>query len=201
MSSSSSPDKPNRLVVALGIATIVLFSANLLSMISQRVWPKLQSLSGVSEQEQVDEATPLTEHRIWTYKRQESPRVYTLQTIKRKKKCYRRHDHSAVTDFDFDFDFDIDSDVDFEEDLESDMNRLERDIEREMQRLNSELSTAKEDVERSVVRLRLNGDRDVLVEERKLDLSELEEKIQGITREFEIRVREHEEAARQGRKQ
>jgi hypothetical protein len=77
------------------------------------------------------------------------------------------------------------------------MNRLEREIEQEMERLNSELSDNRTDLEQAVrLKLRLNRDNSVLVERQKVNLEKLEARISDITREFEVRVKEHEAAAR-----
>jgi hypothetical protein len=182
---STKSDRPNRLVVALGIATIVLFSANLLSMISQRVWPKLQDLSIFGNQDRIEEVSPEMERRIEIYRRDSGPSVYTFQHSSKHKK-HRRYVHRSQSSSD-----------DFERSLESDMNRLEREIEQEMERLNSELSDNRTDLEQAVrLKLRLNRDNSVLVERQKVNLEKLEARISDITREFEVRVKEHEAAAR-----
>jgi hypothetical protein len=189
MSTNASPDRPNRLVVALGIATIVLFSANLLAMLSQRVWPKLQDLASVGPNQDVEEvatATPHAERNMMVFRHRQSPSVYQFHVMKkRSKRCF--HGRSAES-----------SDAVFEHSLETDMNQLERDIEREMERLNGEISGVNSEAENPVrVRLRVVGDRAVQLDENRLDLAELEKKIEGITRQFEVRIREHEAAARQ----
>lgn len=188
MSTSTKSDRPNRLVVILGIATVVLFSANLLSMISQRVWPKLQDVAGFGSSQQVDELAPLASERIHIYSSRNSPAVYTFSTTsKRKHRCKKGHDHADV-------------EIDIEHSLDSDMSRLEREIEFEMQRLNSELSEAEVDIENAIsLKLHLGGDEAILVNGNRLDLSDLESKIEGMAKKFELRVREHEAAAKKNR--
>ena len=186
MSSSANPDRPNRLVVALGIATVVLFSANLLSMISHRVWPKLQDMGIVGTQQQVDEVAPQADSRFEFFAQRHSPAVYefTTSTNRRQHRC-RGHEHA-----------DVNVQVDIERSLDSDMSRLERDIEMEMERLESELRNTELNLENAIsLQLHLDGENSVVFDERKLDLSEWEKKVEGITKKFEIRVLEHEAAA------
>jgi len=191
MSTSTSPDRPNRLVVALGIATIILFSANLLSMISQRVWPKLQEMAVFGGEKQAEEVAPAGELHMHVFTPRVQSKFYHFQaTSKRSNRCYRRRTVTRTM-------VAPRSNDAVEQSIESDMDRLERDIEREMERLNTELSGTRSDLQRGVrVRLRVNGGDGVQIEQNKLDLSEMEAKIEGITKQFEVRIREHEAAAR-----
>jgi len=189
MSTNASPDRPNRLVVALGIATVVLFSANLLSMLSQRVWPKLQDMELFGPKQATEETVtvaPRAEQHVMVFRHRKSPSTFQFHVQKKQnRRCYRKRDFES-------------SDGRFERSLESDMDQLERDIEREMERLNGDMSVSRSDAEAPVrVRLRVLGDHSVQLDEKRLDLADLEQKIEGITRQFEVRIREHEAAARQ----
>ncbi len=192
MSSSAKPDRPNRLVMALGIATIVLFSVNLLAMLSQRVWPKLQDLAIFGSGETVEEVVPNVDTRVEIIHRSHNKMAFSYITkFRKKKRCYRRHEYRSQEALE----------EDIERSLELDMNRLERQIEREMKRLNSELSDATSNLEETIsLELSINGPNSILVRRKNLDMSELEENVAAVTRKFEVRVREFEEAARKKQK-
>ncbi len=187
MSSSANPDRPNRLVMALGIATIVLFSVNLLAMLSQRVWPKLQDLAFFSSGETVEEVAPNVDTRVEIFHRPHNKMAYSYITkIRKKKRCYRSHAYRSNGALEAVID----------RSLELDMNRLERKIEFEMQRLNSELSDATSSLEDAIsLELSINGPKSILVRRQNLDISELEKNVAENVRKFEVRVRELEEAA------
>ncbi|MCZ6758564.1 MAG: MotA/TolQ/ExbB proton channel family protein [Bacteroidetes bacterium] len=128
MSSSTRPDRPSRLVMGLGIATIVLFSVNLLAMLSQRVWPMLQDMELFQSETAVEEVAPLVELHGETHNRHT---VYSFVTNKWKRRCRKHRRHHSVFSYD----------VEIEHSLDSDLDRLEREIEREMNRLEDSLAT------------------------------------------------------------
>jgi hypothetical protein len=204
-------ERPNRLVMALGIATVVLFSANLLAMLSQRVWPELHEALFASQAEAeftapeliVEDAIPeivFERAAPQILIREIAPRVvigerlhvtthpssvHSVYTIlhenhnKRHKSRCRKHSGSS-THFN----------------LELDLDDLELDIEREMKRLNVDMRDAERDLERAMsVRLNVNGLSGVLAR-KSLDLAELEKQLEEVSRGFEVRVREHSDAAR-----
>jgi len=192
MSSSTNPDRPNRLVMALGIATIVLFSVNLLAMLSQRVWPKLQDMGILGSGETVEEVVPNVDTRVEIYHRPHNRMAYTYITkFRKKKRCYSRHDHGNHKV----------NEADIERSLELDMNRLEREIEFEMQRLNSELSDAATNLENVIsLELSMDGPKSIMLRRKNIDVSELEKNVTDVARKFEVRVRAFEKAAREKRK-
>lgn len=183
MSSSTRPERPNRLVMGLGIATVVLFSVNLLAMLSQRVWPKLQDLEMFESESAVERVAPLVElHEL----NNDRHAVYSFVTKHRKKRCHKSHDHSV--------------DVHFEHSIDSDLDRLEREIEIEMDRLDFDLdldlSDAKSDLKEAIsLKLHVDSPNSVFIQ-RSMDMSELEEEMENLSRTFEVRVKKHEEAAR-----
>jgi len=48
-------ERPNKVIMGLGIATVVLLSANLIAVLAQRVWPKLQDMALIQSQTQAEE--------------------------------------------------------------------------------------------------------------------------------------------------
>lgn len=203
MSSSTRPDRPNRLVMGLGIATIVLFSLNLLAMLSQRVWPKLQDLEFFNSDSAVEEVAPLVEQHGESQYRHA---LFAYGAKKRWRQCrkHRRHhsifsydfSHGSASGVSFDFSFDGDSELS----LDSDLDRLEREIEREMDRLELDLSDVHSDVEEAVtLKLHIDEPKAILLQLRKTNLADLEKKVAMATRTFEIRVKQHEEAARRAK--
>ncbi|TDI70961.1 MAG: hypothetical protein E2O85_02865 [Bacteroidetes bacterium] len=200
MSSSTRPDRPNRLVMGLGIATIVLFSLNLLAMLSQRVWPKLQDLEFFNSESAVEEVAPLVELHGESHV---GHTLFTYVTKKRGRRCREHRRHHSIFSYDFShdgssgvsFDFSFDGDSEFS--LDSDLDRLEREIEREMGRLELDLSDAQSDVDEAVtLKLHIDEPKAILLQLRKTSLADLEKKVAMVTRTFEIRVKQHEEAAR-----
>jgi hypothetical protein len=107
MPHSDQADRGSRVVMILGIVTIVLFSANLLSMLSTRVWPRLQQLSMFNEEAPAPEAPTL--HVPGTFRH---TIVHFGSWPERLDKSYRLRNR-----------------------LDADLERLERDIERETERL------------------------------------------------------------------
>ena len=188
MSSSTNPDRPNRLVMGLGIATIVLFSVNLLAMLSQRVWPQLQDLAIFGSQEAIEEVAPNADASVEIFHRPHGKMAYSVITrIQKKKRCYRRHDHNSH----------VDVQVDVDRSIEMDMERLEREIEHEMQRLNSELSDATSNLEEAIsLQLSIDSPNSVFVRSNKIDMSDLEEKMEAVAKKFEVRVQELESSSR-----
>lgn len=188
MSSSTRPDRPSRLVMGLGIATIVLFSVNLLAMLSQRVWPKLQDMELFQSETAVEEVAPLVELRGETHNRHT---VYSFVANKWKRRCRKHRRHHSVFSYD----------VEIEHSLDSDLDRLEREIEREMNRLEGELSGVRSDLEEAItLKLHIDEPNGILVHRRNIDLSEMQKQVENIARSFKVRVRIHEDAARDAEK-
>jgi len=199
-------ERPNRLVVALGIATVVLFSANLMAMLSQRVWPQLHEALFASKA-QVEETVPevLVEDHIGNFVIDVPiPEVVISETIhlvhptsrhtvyrivtdlKKRKRCrthrtHRSHTHTILRSRDV---------------LDLDLERLELDIEREMERLNGDLSNAEHSFKKALtIHLKLDGMDRVLVR-KNLDMSRLQNQLKLATKKFEVRIREHEAVSR-----
>lgn len=188
MSSSTRPDRPSRLVMGLGIATIVLFSVNLLAMLSQRVWPKLQDMELFQSETAVEEVAPLVELHGETHNRHT---VYSFVTNKWRKRCRKHRRHHSVFSYD----------LEIEHSLDSDLDRLEREIEREMNRLEGELSGVRSDLEEAItLKLHIDEPNSILVHRRNIDLSEMQKQVENIARSFDVRVRIHEDAARDAEK-
>ncbi len=188
MSSSTRPDRPSRLVMGLGIATIVLFSVNLLAMLSQRVWPKLQDIELFQSETAVEEVAPLVELHGETHNRHT---VYSFVTNKWKRRCRKHRRHHSVFSYD----------VEIEHSLDSDLDRLEREIEREMNRLEVEISGARSDLEEAItLKLHIDEPNGILVHRRNIDVSEMQKQVENIARSFKVRVRIHEDAARDAEK-
>jgi hypothetical protein len=203
-------ERPNRLVMALGIATVVLFSANLLAMLSQRVWPDLHEALFASNTEAeftapeliMEDAIPevvIGRAAPQILIREIAPRVvigerlhvsthpssvHSVYTILHKKHSsdHGRHYRSRSN-----------STSHFSLDL--DLDELESNIEREMERLNGDLRSAERDMERALsVQLEVEGLTGVLAR-KSLNLEALEEQLEEVSRGFEVRVREHAKAA------
>lgn len=196
----STNERPNRLVVGLGIATIVLFSANLLAMLSQRVWPQIHDALFESEA-QVEEAIPaefieetVPEVVISTV----APRIvigetlhfthptsrHTVFRFQRRSSSHerRRHRHH----------YRLHTDIGNRDDLDLDLQKLERSIEREMEKLNGDMESMKTTLSRAMnFRIHLDGLENITIH-KKLDLSELEEQLESIAETFEVRLRMHE---------
>ncbi|GMQ82309.1 MAG: hypothetical protein BMS9Abin05_1757 [Rhodothermia bacterium] len=184
MSSSTHPDRPNRLVMGLGIATVVLFSVNLLAMLSQRVWPKLQNMELFESESAVEEVAPFVEMHG---EAQNGTAIYSFVTRKRRKRCSEHRRHHGVFSYD----------VEIGHSLDSDLDRLEREIRREMDRLNVELSSARSDLEEAVtLKLHIDEPNALLIQRRKIDLADMEKQVEKIARSFEVRVQKYEDAAR-----
>lgn len=203
MSTSANPDRPNRLIMGLGIATVVLLAANLISVLAQRVWPALQDLAMTQSEAQVGEIPALTE--LSTIHIRRLPGQHTIVRISpnlHEKFRYRKHVHDMdfdidlenlaldfeMDDFDFDFDFEFD-----EAGLDVDLERLEREIERETSRIERDLSSAHESLE-GAIRLQMRG-KNAMIFQRHIDLADLEEKLKRITAEFSTQAEEHSENA------
>ncbi|MCZ6705987.1 MAG: hypothetical protein O6942_08820, partial [Bacteroidetes bacterium] len=92
-------------------------------------------------------------------------------------------------------------DVEIEHSLDSDLDRLEREIEREMNRLEVELSGARSNLEEAItLKLHIDEPNGILVHRRNIDLSEMQKQVENIARSFKVRVRIHEDAARDAEK-
>jgi len=199
-------ERPNRLVVALGIATIVLFSANLLAMLSQRVWPQLHEALFASKT-QVEETVPEIEFEESIQEfviEATAPRVVVRETLhlvhpssrhtvykiltetSKRKRCrthrgHRSHTHTVLRSRDV---------------LDLDVERLERDIEREMERLNGDLANVELDLQKAMtIHLNLDGITNNFVRQ-ELDMSKLEANLEAASRKFEVRSREHKDVAK-----
>ena len=120
--STDTTGRRQKVVMALGIATIILFSANLLTVLAKHFWPD-HGLPFLTQQEVAVAESP---HAVFEYRVQAD-----------------RHDHkhkhrvvirtpSAVSEIHFD---QLDRDI---ADMEQAARRLEREINREMTRFNSE---------------------------------------------------------------
>ncbi len=216
-------ERPSRLVMALGIATVVLFSANLLAMLSQRVWPELHEAFFASKVEAeftapeliVENAIPeilirriapiivieevpahvivserlhftthpASVHSVYTY----SPTRHLLKH--RHKRMFR---HGSIH---------LNLDKSVHNLIELDLLKLEHSIDNEMERLNGDLQKAEKEFERAMsVRFKVNGLSGVL-HKKAVDLDGLEKQLEELSRSFEVRIREHSNAARVGQYQ
>ena len=203
-------ERPNRLVMALGIATVVLFSANLLAMLSQRVWPELHEALFASNTEAeftapeliVEDAIPEIVFERAAPKivvREIAPRVmvgerlhvsthpasvHSVYTILHKKHSSdHRHHYRSRGNASSHFDLDLD------------LDELESSIELEMKRLNGDLRNAERDIERAMsIQMEVDGLSGVLAR-KSLNLEALEAQLEEVARGFEVRVREHAKAA------
>ena len=182
-------ERSNKVVMGLGIATVVLLSANLIAVLVQRVWPKLQDLALVQSLTQTDEIAPAAE-TAWdaetvTIHIRRLPHEHTIVRLSPKiswqHRCRAPH-----------FETELDTRLDI------DLERLERDIERETSRIERELSHAGQSLGATIA-LRLQKESEVIALNRKTNLAELEEKMRQVSLEFEILVREHEAAAEKAR--
>lgn len=128
MSESDKADRRSRLVTALGIATVVLFSANLLAMITKHVWP------GVSEKAlfhaQDEAVAEAGDHDIEFHALSEFNHRHRHSHKRSPHRIIIRKPHAATGTFSFD-----------SKSFEADLNRLERDMEREMVLLNRDFSS------------------------------------------------------------
>jgi hypothetical protein len=183
-------ERPSRLVVGLGIATVILFSANLLAMLSQRVWPQLHdALSETSEE--VDAAAPeiVFEHgtpfgaTVHISHPSSEHTVYRIRRDSRGEKSVDHHHAFQISPFGA-------------EKLDLEIAALERNIEREMNRLNGEVGDVERDLDGAIsLRLHVDGV-EKLRAEKEDHLAGMELKLEAIAKSFEARVEMHEAAAR-----
>lgn len=199
-------ERPNRLVMGLGIATVILFSANLLAMLSQQVWPQLHEalfaskaqVEKIAPEVEIEEAIPkmLIETTAPTVSVSETIHIVRptskhmvyrfLFDSKRRRRCrthwnHRLHSHSILSTRDA---------------LDLDAEKLERDIEREMERLHGDMSEMDRDLEQAMtIHLDLDGLNGILVR-KQLDLSNLEKELEEVSNTFRIRFQQHEAASK-----
>jgi len=134
MPNSDRTDRPNRLVMFLGIATIVLFSVNLMSVLANRVWPKLQHMIATSET-----AAPETPVNGYVHSSVFVGRMplghmtfrFENRSMFKKKKCMSRHA------------------LETRDRMDAAIDRLENDIERESDWLEVELQNAEDAQDRA----------------------------------------------------
>jgi len=62
MSESEKADRRSRIVMALGIATVILFSANLLAMVAKHFWPDLRETALFRSETAKEEVAEVQEH-------------------------------------------------------------------------------------------------------------------------------------------
>ena len=130
MQDSDRTDRPNRVVMFLGIATIVLFSANLMSVLANRVWPRLQHM--IATETSVPEARPDRRIRSTIVATRFPLGHMTFRFENRmkfkKKRCWNRHAFES------------------NDRMDAAIEQLERDIQRESDRIEIELQNVKETI-------------------------------------------------------
>ena len=127
MSESEKADRRSRLVMALGIAAVILFSANLLAMVAKHIWPDLRELAIFGAETEAVVEVP--EHTIEFHAFSEFDHKHRHSHKRTPHRIIIRRPHSASGTITFD-----------SKSFEADLNRLERDMEREMALLEGKFS-------------------------------------------------------------
>ena len=163
--STDQPGRNQKVVMVLGIAAIILFSANLLSAVVKHFWPDF----GFNKTEHVlVEAAPLADihefeltpfaelHKIEVA---HAGDVHVIHRPNRKHRIViRKSDRSAApTRIEFDMDLNLEEDLSrLEAEIEAEMADLEREISYEIERgrWQSSLKAAQETLENLEIKIR-----------------------------------------------
>lgn len=139
--STDTSERRQKVVMALGIATIILFSANLLTVLAKHFWPE-QNLPFVSEQEVAVEAPNQFEYEVRVYAdRPHEHRKHRVIIRAPKVRVSDAVSHIVVDELDRDI-----------AEMEAAAERLERELsielESSMRQLELQLQEAKEHMAR-----------------------------------------------------
>ena len=205
-------ERPSRLVMGLGIATVVLFSANLLAMLSQNVWPDLHDALFESKDTLVEEVVApeliIEESKPEFIYEFRSPQVSVSERIHivhpaTKHMTYKIYSHSSDGHERNRTRYRVRSNssslqsatILYRDALDMDMEKLERSLEEAMENATGMLHEAEHQSDHANgMTLHLDGLNELLVLQEN-NLTELVENLNAQSRNFEVKVREHQSEA------
>lgn len=138
------PDRRQKIVMGLGIITILLVSANLLTAVVKHFWPGASLQDNVMVYEIADVAPEVNTHVIVHGKRH-------------KRFLIKRPAVAPNIEFDFEFNHEVDQNIDQE------LAELEREIEAHVSQLNNKLTIELKRMELEKVLVEKLGDQNVEV--------------------------------------